>query len=395
MLIPLGTDRPLRRPTVVTYALVAANVVVFVVMAALHRLAPTTWWMLLHATLLVPGHLTPWGFVTYAFQHANFTHILGNMLVLWVFGPNVEDRFGRLWYLGFYLVGGALAGWFHAIFVDAPVIGASGAIAAMTGAFLVLFPGTRVRVISFIYLGVFMIPAWWFIGLAIAWNLWAQGTGADFGVATLAHLGGYAWGIGLSLGLLWMRLLEREPYDLFSIARQAHRRRQFKEAAAQRDAAARRLATQRRAGPGAPGAEGVGEGNGRVVRDAIAEARAAVTTLLAAGDLAGAAKAYGALVEKHGNATAAVTLSRRHQYDLANYLYMTKDYQFAAFAYERFLEAYAKDSESPVVTLLLAKINAEQLNDPVRAKALLTGLADRLHDPDHQRAAQVLLAELG
>ena len=146
--------------------------------------------------------------VTSQFLHGSWIHLAGNMLYLWIFGNNIEDRFGRIRFLVFYLVGGILAG-LSQVAIDpsspVPTIGASGAIAATLGAYLVLFP--RARVTTLVFLGFFYqlidIPAiavlgFWFVlqlldGLT---SLGAVQTGG--GVAFFAHIGGFVFGAVLA-----------------------------------------------------------------------------------------------------------------------------------------------------------------------------------------------------
>lgn len=381
MLIPLGTDRSLRRPTVVTLVLVAVNVLAHVAKAVLERTRPETYERLMERLVLDPGHLEWWAFLSSAFLHANLAHLLGNMVFLWVFGPNVEDRFGRIGYLVFYLCGAFVSGGLHAAFYTNPMLGASGAIAAVTGAYLVLFPHTRIKtLVLFFMIGVYEIPAWWILGGQIAWNVAAESFDANGNIATLAHLGGYAWGIAVAMVLLGTRILKREPYDLFTIARQAARRRQFREVAFQRTSALERgMRSDQAALPGAV--------------EAVARARAEVTSNIP-NDFPAAAAAYRRLLEGHGATPGAALLNRRLQYELANHLFEAGDHQTAATAYQLFLEGYPRDPELPVVRLMLGLISARYLNDPVRAKHEI-GLA--LPDlPEGQRElAKEIMAELG
>src|SRR5579862_9844352 len=153
MLIPLGTDRPLRRPTLVTYALIGVCIAVQVYLDTLERVDHEQWKMVEGLGVLQPGPgFHWWELITYAFKHANWQHLLGNMLILWVFGPNIEDRLGRWWFLLFYLVGAAASGGMQVFYVGHGVIGASGAIAACTGAYLVMFPRTQVKVLFLLFL---------------------------------------------------------------------------------------------------------------------------------------------------------------------------------------------------------------------------------------------------
>jgi membrane associated rhomboid family serine protease len=385
MLFPLGNDRPLRRPTLVTPVLVGTNVVVYLVQLVMARADPERYERFLRETWIWGQDFNWWGLVTSAFLHADSHpwHIIGNMLFLWVFGPNIEDRLGRVGFCVFYLLGAAASGGVHALLSDDPAIGASGAVAACTGAFLVLFPRTQVKCIMLLgYVGVVNVPAWWFIVLAIAWDVLLQSSGAQTGVAHAAHLGGTVYGMTVAMVLLWLKVLPREPFDLFTMGRQAIRRRQFKEASVQAaEANKRRWAKSKD--------EGSTEES-----DALATARAEVSKLIGKEDLAAAATAYRGLADRFGDRPGATVLSRGPQYHLANWLYGQGRFVDAAYAYDRFLEGYPKDSEAPQVRLILGLIHAREFNDPVRAKALITEAAARL-DGDALGVAKRELANLG
>lgn len=382
MIIPLGSTRPLSRPTLATFIVIGANLLVYGYGLAMQNrfVDPAEAEAALDRFVLFPEAPKPWTFITYAFLHGGFMHLLGNMLFLFVFGPNVEDRFGRIGFLLFYLAGGAVAGGLHVLFEANPVIGASGAVAAVTGAYLVLFPRTSIKVLFLLFvIGVFEIPAWWFIAGQVFMDIWLQGTGRSGNVATLAHLGGYGFGIGLGMLLLATGLLKREQYDLFSISRHASRRRQFREVAREQMQVAAKRAAAAAAEP--------------VVNDAVAKARAEVTDPMLAGDLAAAGAAYRRLLDVHG--TGSSLLSRNSQYNLANALFAAGDHQTAATAYTIFLTGYPKDPEIPTVRLMLGLINARYLNDPVKAKAEIREAIGGLPDGDHKQLARELLAELG
>ena len=224
-MIPLRDANPTRRRPVVTIALIAICIVVFayelVVQASdgdrgLERL--------LFEYGLIPGQLSaalggargaPLGdevlsVFTSMFLHGGWIHLIGNMLYLWIFGNNVEDRLGRVAFLAFYLFGGVVAAASQLLIdptSDVPVIGASGAIAATLGAYLVLFP--RARVLSLVFLGFFyqllQVPAilvlgFWFV-LQLIDGVASLGVpNAGGGVAIFAHIGGFV--IGAAIGLL-------------------------------------------------------------------------------------------------------------------------------------------------------------------------------------------------
>jgi len=150
------------------------------------------------------------GMVTSMFLHGSWLHLLGNMLFLWIFGNNVEDRLGSIAFALFYLVGGIAAALTQVV-IDPdstiPLVGASGAIAAALGAYIVLFPGARI--LSLVFLGFFYqlleVPAlvvlgYWFV-LQLISGVGALGAEtAQGGVAFFAHIGGFV--LGVAVGLL-------------------------------------------------------------------------------------------------------------------------------------------------------------------------------------------------
>lgn len=376
MILPLGTDRTLSRPTRINHILVAANVALFLAERLAARIVPQTYEAVRDMLVLDPLRPTPWTFVSYAFLHAGLLHLLGNMLFLWVFGPAVEHRFGRPGYLLFYLAAAAAAGGAHVLTESAPVLGASGAVAAVTGAYLILFPFDTVRVlVVFVIIGIYHVPAWWLIAAQIAWNLVAQELGWAGNVATQAHLAGYASGMLLALALRWLGLIASDPNDLIARMRQAQRRRQF-----------RILSTEPapvRTPPDRPAP----------ADESLARDRRDVLTLTET-DLAAAAAAYKRLLHHHGRQLPAALLPRRAQYDLANHFFQTQDHTTAAIAYEVFLAGYPSDAEAPQIRLMLGLIYARYLNDPATARGHLAQTLPHLSPP--QRAlAEELLADLG
>ena len=155
----------------------------------------------------VPGTLPTWETVfTAMFMHASILHIAGNMLFLWIFGNNVEDAMGPIKYLAFYLLGGIAALALQVAISPGsavPTLGASGAIAAVLGAYIVLYPRARVLtlVIIIFFFTVIEVPAWVMLGIWFAEqaafgaaNL-TNPTGGGGGVAYFAHIGGFAFGL--------------------------------------------------------------------------------------------------------------------------------------------------------------------------------------------------------
>jgi membrane associated rhomboid family serine protease len=156
-----------------------------------------------------PGKNVWLAVVVSLFLHASLLHIGGNLLFLWVFGNNVEDTLGKIGFAAFYLAGGIVAAGAHVLVnpdSTVPVVGASGAIAAVMGAYLVLFPNVRVRTLFFITL--VDIPAKWVLGF---WFVLQFFTDPNSGVAWVAHVGGFAFGV--LVGLMARRFGAGRPRD--------------------------------------------------------------------------------------------------------------------------------------------------------------------------------------
>src|SRR5213083_2123338 len=183
-----------------TASLIAVNVVVFLTELVGGEAFVTTW--SLHPADIVAGHhlIT---ILTSMFMHGSWSHILGNMVFLWAFGPEIEDLMGRGRYLVFYLLGG-LAATAAQIAVDptstVPNLGASGAIAAVMGAFVVTYPRDQIRslLVVFVFVRVRYIPAALLIGVWFLMQLVNLGAVAPQqaagGVAYAAHVGGFIFG---------------------------------------------------------------------------------------------------------------------------------------------------------------------------------------------------------
>jgi len=200
-MIPLSDDsrRPQRFPAV-TLAIILANAIVF-----LMELSGgddfVRQWSVIPADIVAGKHWVT--ILTAMFMHAGWVHIIGNMVFLWAFGPEIEDAMGRPRYLVFYLLSGMVASAAQiAAMRDStlPNLGASGAIAGVMGAFLITYPRDRIRTVllfGFFY-RVTVLPAALLIGLWFVTQLFSQlGSMADVqsgGVAYLAHVGGFIFG---------------------------------------------------------------------------------------------------------------------------------------------------------------------------------------------------------
>ena len=208
-MIPIRDDNPTHIVPIVTYLLILVNILVFIFQTFLGSNNE----LFVYQFALIPADITSlmslgslFNIFTSMFMHAGLAHIGGNMLYLWIFGDNVEDRLGSGKYFIFYIIGGVVASITHILTNPSsviPTVGASGAIAAVLGAYLVLFP--KQKVLTLIPLGFWlrmtMLPASivllvWF-GLQFLQGVLSLGGPDVGGVAVWAHIGGFVTGVVL------------------------------------------------------------------------------------------------------------------------------------------------------------------------------------------------------
>jgi len=216
-MLPIGDDDSDRRfAPLINYVLIAINVLVFVFLQGTGGNEKFTYAFstvpaeILTGKDIAAGILEPtpvpvyFTLITSMFMHGGWAHLLGNMLFLWVFGDNIENRIGHIRYLIFYLVCGIIASLSH-VFVSGsdsliPSLGASGAISGVLGGYLLLFPSRRVRVIM--GRGITTVPAFVALGIWIVFQVISQlgvlgGDQGGGGVAYAAHIGGFIAGLAL------------------------------------------------------------------------------------------------------------------------------------------------------------------------------------------------------
>jgi membrane associated rhomboid family serine protease len=208
-MFPIRDHNPSGRKPIVTFALIAINVIIFVRFNLMLGESPAlnlffAEWGMVPARISYGDGL--YTLVSSQFMHGGFMHIIGNMLFLWIFGDNLEDEMGHVGFLLFYLVCGVLAALSQWV-VDPdsliPTIGASGAIAGVMGGYLLLYPKAKVDVllILIVFFRIFPIPAWIMLGLWFALQL-VNGIASDpdlGGVAYWAHAGGFVFGFILTI----------------------------------------------------------------------------------------------------------------------------------------------------------------------------------------------------
>jgi len=378
MFIPIGTDRRLKHRPYVNVTLIVVNVTVSIwVWSQYGRImlnSPVGPYMLL------PWEPKLYQFFTYQFLHADWEHLLLNMLGLWVFGNSVEDRFGSIGYLAFYLAAGVMSAIGFALLEGEAILGASGAIAGVIGAYLALFPLTRVVVVIWMLIVFFWeLPSTVLIGLYIVSDLLLQFTGAG-GVAYLAHLSGYVFGFLVAVVLMTTRVLAREPYDMLALFERQRRRREM------------RSLTRGGVSPWAGQAAGAAASKRELSesQQRIMRMREAISRALAAGDAERALDTYERLLAEDPKQV----MARPTQLAMANTAMSHERHGAAAHAYELMLEHYSDQHDIEQVQLLLGLIYARYLNRPDRARELLTQARKRLTQSSQRRLADDLLVEV-
>ncbi len=205
-MLPLGDDNSNRRTfPIVTYGLIVLNFLIFFVELSSGDAFIEKWSFVPSRFAADPGAQ----FITIfssMFMHAGWLHILGNMLYLFIFGDNVEDRLGHFRYLIFYLLCGVAASFAQYMFnlgSDVPNLGASGAIAGVLGAYIIMFPGERVRVLmgyAVVQMSALVVIGFWIVLQVISSlsTFTASSQTGSGGVAYMAHVGGFITGIVLT-----------------------------------------------------------------------------------------------------------------------------------------------------------------------------------------------------
>lgn len=395
MFIPLGTDRKPKRRPVVTEFLIITNLLVYLLGVMGHYYHMFDFDRFVSAGHFDGQNFKAWQLITYQFLHdpGGIGHVAFNMLFLWVFGSAVEDRMTRAGYLLFYLMAGIFAALAHASLSNNPIIGASGSICGMTGAFLALFPRSRIKILFFFFIiGIYMIPSLWFIGLYILIDVLRQ-AGELFGsgrsnVAYSAHIAGYFYGFFVAFSLLGFRVIKHNEFDVFYLFKQSRRRAAFRDAQQNSrggvwDAPAR---SSSQPVPKTPRKQP------ELTTDEkkLAEQRTEINRLLGEHDIATAAARYREMLPEAPN----TVFTESRQMDLANQLYAEEDHTTAAIAYELLLDSYPTSSKNAEVGLILGLIYARQLNRPKRARELIEAAKKKLRDTSQAALADQLLAEL-
>ena len=370
MLLPIRTNVRCYRTPYANYAIIAVNVIVFLLtywpdQQTREFLRP---WA--QRFIFTPAHPYLFQFITYAFLHASILHIFGNMFFLYIFGNNVNDKLGNFGYMCFYLAGAVFSAVGHTLVNSTPILGASGAVATVTGAYLVLFPQTLITIVYwFIIIGTIDVPALYFIAfkMIIYDNVIAAYGG---NIAYDAHIAGYTFGIVSSLILLATGLLSSSQFDLWAMLKQWNRRRIYRDAISTgydpyTGTGGRKKITAREVkGPGPDEPQ-------------IQQLREDIANSIYQRDLQSAAQQYLNLMSLDSEQV----LPRQHLLDIANQLASVGEYKEAASVYEKFLAHYANYEHIEQVELMLGIIYSRYLDKPDLALTHLTAAEKKIIDP--------------
>lgn len=369
MLFPIGDDNPSERTPVVTWGIIGANVLVFLLttkhLSLTDRVA--------YEYGFVPSRGVWYTWFTSMFLHANLMHLVGNMWFLWIVGDNIEDKLGHLVYLGFYLLSGVVAVGFYLIFTElgagnTPLVGASGAIAGVLGCYMLFFPEARIRIfywVFFFLIGVVAVRAKWVIGIWIALQLveWAATSNQMLGgVAYAAHVGGFLVGIGVAL------LLKEHLRKTGRLTRRVSVEKQLAE-----NRPASRPAPHRFASP-------VFE-NPRVQRERDEEGffgrEEAIAENVKSGLLDVAVERY----REYTRMSHAKPIPAWAQIEIAGELFRRKDYEGALEAYRRYLSNFSSGPDAAEAKFRLGVILARHRREFFRAREYLVQAAMEHPDP--------------
>ena len=394
MILPIRTSISPRRTPYINHALIVVNVVVFLLSYA-PRVDPFTGepellrrWAEQLVLDPTPGRLYLWQFVSYAFLHGGLLHIIGNMFFLYLFGNNVNDKLGHIGYLCFYLGGAVFSGIGHVFMSGAQVLGASGAVAAVTGAYLVLFPQTLVTVLYwFFFIGMIELPALYFIAFKlIIWdNVIEPSFAPPVAVAYGAHLAGYAFGIAAMIVMLGAGLISSSQFDLWSMIKRWNRRRRYRDVVSGGfDPYTGRQSKHIKV------KEVIKSAAQQQKEEQIREVRSEVSNRIAERNLPAAALAYLELMKLDSEQI----LPRQYLLDVANQLAGENKYVESARAYEQFLAHYGNYEYAEQVELMLGIVYSRYLDQKEPAIKHLRIAAEKLSDPGQLKMCRDELARL-
>ncbi len=386
-MLPIRTSIRPRRTPYANYALIIANAVIFFLQyhvdPSTHTVDNQAW---VPYFMLVPNDLHLWQFISYAFLHGGLMHIIGNMFFLYVFGNNVNDKLGHIGYICFYLGGAVFSGIGHSLLGSNPVLGASGAVAAVTGAYLVLFPQALITVVYwFLFIGTMEVPALYFIAFKmIFWDNIVERRIPN--VAYDAHLAGYAFGIASMLVMLLTGLLAGSNFDLWAMIKRWNQRRRYRDVISSGYDPFTGLAKTKQIEV----KEVKKTAAQRQKEERIKQLRDEITTRIAQRNVSAAAQTYLELTDLDSEQI----LPRQYLLDIANQLASENKPSESVRAYEQLLKHYSSYEYAEQIQLMLGILYSRYLDKPKAAKEYLEAAAERLSDPGQLKMCRDELGKL-
>jgi membrane associated rhomboid family serine protease len=391
MILPIRTSILPQRTTYANYILITANVIFFLLTYRPHRDAFTGSEEVLRLGavqfMLMPVRPYLWQFVSYAFLHSSVMHIFGNMYFLYLFGNNVNDKLGHTNYLCLYLGGAVFAGVGHVLLHNNPVLGASGAVAAVTGAYLVLFPQTLITVLYwFFIIGTIELSALYFIAFKlIVWDNIVEPRFSPDAIAYSAHLAGYAFGIAAILIMLATGLISSSNFDLWAMIKRWNRRRRYRDVISNgynpfTGRTAKQITVKEVKKTSAEQQQ----------EEKIKQLRNEITSRMMQHNLSAAAEVYLELIELDSDQL----LPRQYLLDIANQLASESKHAESAQAYEKFLTHYNNYEYIEQVELMVGILYSRYLHKPKLAIKHLQAAAQKLSDSGQLKMCNDELAKL-
>jgi len=331
--------------------------------------------------MLYPANWIWFQFISYAFLHGGWSHIIGNMFFLYLFGNNVCDRLGTFRYLLLYFASAVASAAGHIVLTKlytpdplfVPLLGASGAISGIIGAYLVLFPQTAITVFYwfFFFIDTIEVPASFFIALKLILydNIMAR---VPNGVAYDAHLAGYAFGIIATMLLLATGIVKVSEFDLLSVIKHWNRRRQYRNLVSRGFDPFSGRTTVKKEEPAQANTSPVDQ----ITLEKIQQLRRDIGRFISQKNLPEAAQVYQELIKTDSRQI----LPQQQQLDIANELASENRYIEAAEAYEKFIKQYENYEYIEQVKLMLGLLYSRYLNDRQNAVRYLKEAEEKLSD---------------
>lgn len=390
MLIPIGTELSLRRTPVATITLISIITLFSAGLWAMGLRAPDGEGTNYDKVQFVWNVSEWWRVFTYQFAHADIMHLLGNVIFLWVFGPALEEKLGHAGFTILYLLGGAAAVLLNSLVTDSPVIGASGSIAVIAGAFVVLFPLIEIRVLFLLFFRTFSLSARWFFIFCILKDILFHGPFT----AWMVHLAGYGIGFVIGCLLLMTRLVPRDQFDVLALINRMRRRVAFRAALTVGEMSADQRVYKtltnpfRKSGPD-PAIE---------MNEKAAVLRATLAEDCRNADWKAAGQRYSELLGLPGLSAAVRALQRDRQMELCSGLMQAGEYRAAHAAFSAFVAAYPRDRDAFAARAMGAMVQFRHLGETAAAVAVLQELrknASEDGNDEHIAMIDGLLVEAG